>query len=112
MYNYKLKITYKKKESETLYQEELLKVFNIHTFDTKILVEKIQILFNIFNKNFDDIFEIIKKKYKIPFILDNYSCFQILFSWENFFKMHFFLKIYFEKKTINKNIILNHLLNI
>ena len=112
MYNYKLKITYKQKESNTLYQEELLKVFNMDNFDTKILVEKIQILFNIFNKKFYDIFEIIKKKYKTPFILDNFSCFQILFSWENLFKMHKFLEIYFEKNIINKNIILDHLLNI
>lgn len=116
MYNCNFNITYKNKDNEnetdSLYQKEILKAFKIEEFDTKILVEKITLLFNKFNKYFNEIFEIIKKKYKTPFILDDFSCFQILFSWENFFIMHQFLEMYFNKKKIEKNIILKHLLNI
>ncbi len=114
MYNYNFKITYKNNEKETdsLYQQEILKAFKMEEFDTKILVEKITLLFNKFKNDFDEIFEIIKKRYKTPFHLDDFSCFQILFSWENFFIMHQFLEIYFNKKKIEKNIILKHLLNI
>ena len=116
MYNYNFKVTYKddknEKESNILYQQEILKAFNMEEFDTNILVKKITILFNKFNKDFNEIFEMIKKRYKIPFILDDFACFQILFSWENFFKIHQFLKIYFNENKMEKNIILKHLLNI
>lgn len=116
MYNYDFKITYKnkdnEKETDTIYRSEILKAFNMEIFNTKNLVEKVTVLFNIFKNDFSDIFKIIKKKYKTPFNLDDFSCFQILFSWEHFFIMHSFLEIYFNKKKIEKNIILNHLLNI
>jgi len=116
MYNYNFNITYKNKDNEnetnSLYRQEILKAFIMEEFDTKILVEKITLLFNKFKNDFDDIFEIVKKRYKTPFILDDFSCFQILFSWEIFFIMHQFLQIYFNKKKIEKNIILKHLLNI
>jgi hypothetical protein len=112
MYNCDFEMTYTKHDSNDIYQKELLKAFNMKSFNNKNLIKKINVLFNIFNSKFNDIFELIKKKYKTPFILDNFSCFQILFSWENLFKTHTFLQIYLKKNEINTNIILKHLLNI
>lgn len=116
MYNFNFKISYKnkdnEKETDTIYREEILKAFNMEVFDTKVLVEKVTVLFNIFKNDFSDIFKNIKKRCNTLFILDDFSCFQILFSWEHFFIMHSFLEIYFNEKKIEKNIILNHLLNI
>jgi len=111
MYNFSFEMTYKNKDNET-YQKELLKVFNMETFNQEILMNKISILFSKFNNELKDIFEIIKKRYKFPFEIDDFSCFQILFSWENLETTHLFFQNYFKNKKINKNIISKHLLNI
>ena len=84
----------------------------IETFNQEILMNKINTLFSKFNNEIKDIFEIIKKRYKFPFEIDDFSCFQILFSWENLETTHLFFQNYFKNKKINKNIISKHLLNI
>ena len=111
MYNYNFEMTYKSKDDET-YRKELLKALNIEKFDTKIMVEKLNNLLKLFNDECKDFFDIIRKKYKVPFELDDFSCFQILFSWENLDKMHETLKYFFINNVFDKKIILEHLLNI
>ena len=112
MYNCDFKMEYKEKNCNKLYQKDLLKAFDMEIFDNKILIQKINVLFNIFNKDFSDIYEKIKEKYKMPFILDDFTCFQVLFSWENLIKTHEFLELYFKQNITNKDIILKHLLNL
>lgn len=111
MYNYNFEMTYKSKDDKT-YRKELLKALNMDVFDTKIMIKKLNVLLNLLEKEFEDIFNVIKKRYKVPFELDNFSCFQILFSWENLDKTHETLKYFFNNNIFNKKIILEHLLNI
>ena len=111
MYNFNFEMTYREKDNET-YQNELLKALKMKSYDTKIMTQKIQILFDKFKLDLKEVFEIIKKKYKVPFKLDDFTCFQILFSWENLDKTHTVFKHFFINNKFEKNIILEHLLNI
>ena len=104
-------MTYKSKDDET-YRKELLKALNMETYNTKIMINTLKKLLTVLKEHFSEIFNKIREKYTLPFKLDDFSCFQILFSWENLDKTHETLKYYFTNNIFNKKIILKHLLNI
>tara|TARA_Y100000389_G_scaffold193898_1_gene223219 strand:- start:2263 stop:2628 length:366 start_codon:yes stop_codon:yes gene_type:complete len=107
---YKL-ITDNISESNMLYQIQLTQVFNLNQYDDTIINTKINNLYQEikYNKYIILFIQNIKNK-NSNIILDDITCFKLLFSYDcfnNFIKCLFQLK---NKKTI-QNVLFNNVIN-
>ena len=92
MYNYELILTYKdpsnNDNSDELYKKEFLDVFNLETYDEKIINEELDNLYYLQKNVFDIILKYISENHKFPIELTPEQCFPFLFSWEYFHITH------------------------
>jgi len=92
MYNYELILTYKdpsnNDNSDKLYKKEFLDVFNLETYDEKIINEELDNLYYSQKSVFDVILKYISENHKFPIELTPEQCFPFLFSWEYFHITH------------------------
>jgi len=97
-------------DSELLYKIQLLQVFNLGSFDEKVILEKQNNLFNTIkdNSQIKEILNLIKKKHSLN---DDFISFQLLFSFHYLNYFHYCMR-----DIINNNEILesnyNNLINI
>tara|TARA_X000000950_G_C13921406_1_gene663650 strand:+ start:20109 stop:20492 length:384 start_codon:yes stop_codon:yes gene_type:complete len=108
LYNTSLNIDYKhekyKNENNSEYQKQFLKAFHIEKYDEKIVIEKMdQIYDDICNdNNMKKLFNEVKNRNKIfPFELKDKDLFSLLFSYDTFDLVHLFIKDYYENDYVN-----------
>ena len=108
LYNTSLNIDYKhekyKNENNIEYQKQFLKAFYIEKYDEKIVIEKMdQIYDDICNdNNMKKLFNEVKNRNKIfPFELKDKDLFSLLFSYDTFDLLHLFIKDYYENDYVN-----------
>ena len=92
MYNFNLILTYKdpsnNDSSDILYKKEFLDVFNLETYDEKIINEELDNLYYKQKSAFTEILKYISNNHKFPIELTPEQCFPFLFSWEYFYITH------------------------
>lgn len=86
-------------ESNMLYQIQLLQLFNLKNYNESLLNEKINLLYTHL-QSYSQIIQLIQLiKDKNPnIIIDNNTCFKILFSYDYFFT---FIKCLYQIKNNN-----------
>ena len=88
MYNYSLKLTYKA-SSDDVYRDELMKVFNIESYDGNAINDTInKELIPLVRDYFQPVYETMNKHNRFPFPLDESVCMTLLLSWEYFYLFH------------------------
>ena len=92
MYNFDFILTYKdpsnNDNSEELYRKEFLNVFNLETYDEKIINNELDNLYYSQKSVFDVILKYFSENHKFPIELTPEQCFPFLFSWEYFYITH------------------------
>ena len=107
LYNTSLNIDYKDEQYEDKhceFQKQFLKAFYIGSYDEKIMIEKMDEIYNDISNdsNMKKLFDEIKKRNKIfPFELKNKDMFSLLFSYDTFDLIHLFIKDYYENDYID-----------
>ena len=102
MYNYSLKLSYKKSDNDDTYRKELLKAMNLENYNNDDIfnVIKTEIL-PFVEPHFDEVFTLIKTYSEFPFSLNNEACVILLFAWEYFDLLHLCLGEIKENKVEN-----------
>jgi hypothetical protein len=108
-YNYSLGLTYRKSDIDTVYRREFLQVFNMKEYDDDILAKKIDFLYENIKDDIKECIVFIKTHNQFPFELSDVICFQMLFTWENFFETHQYIRELLDNKINNKQMLLEHL---
>ena len=81
MYNFSLKLKYRNNgETDDLFRKEFLEVLGLPAFEYNIVRNKMDILYNKYQKFFTSCIKIIKDNNQFPFALTDIMAFQILFS--------------------------------
>jgi len=92
MYDFDLILTYKdpsnNDNSEEIYRKEFLNVFNLETYDEKIINKELDNLDYSQKTVFDVILKYFSENHKFPIELTPEQCFPFLFSWEYFNLTH------------------------
>ena len=92
MYNFDLILTYKdpsnNDNSDELYRNEFLDVFNLESYDEKNINEELNNLYYKQQSIFSVILKYFSENHKFPIELTPEQCFPFLFSWEYFYITH------------------------
>jgi len=108
LYNTSLNIDYKNEkynsqQKHEMFQNQFLKAFYIEIYDEKIVIKKLDQIYNDISNdnNMKKLFNEIKKKNKIfPFDLSDKDMFSLLFSYDTFDLIHLFIQDFYEKDYI------------
>jgi hypothetical protein len=97
MYNYSLKLTYRKK-NDTIYRKELLEAFHLKEYTDKIN-ERIDDLYKTIKNDYSDIIKCLHENDPLTSFgsIDEAGCFMILFSWQYFYENHSLIQSIFQK---------------
>ena len=109
LYNTSLNIDYKNtkyksQDQNEIYRTQILKAFYIETYDIKVVIEKMDKIYNDIShdNNMKKLFNEIKKRNNIfPFDLSNKDMFSLLFSYDTFDLIHLFICDYYEHDFIS-----------
>ena len=107
LYNTSLNIDYKDekyKDKTGEFQKQFLKAFYIESYDEKIIIEKMDEIYNDISNdnNMKKLFNEIKKRNKIfPFDLTDKDMFSLLFSYDTFDLLHLFIQEFYEKEYVS-----------
>jgi len=89
MYNYSLKLTYNNSSDDNIYRNELMKVFNIETYNGDKINDTInKELIPLAKDYFQPVYEIMNNNNRFPFPLDESVCITLLLSWEYLYLFH------------------------
>ena len=89
MYNHLLKLTYRNFESDDVYRNEILAVFNLKKYDDDLISNEIKnSILPLIEPHFKEIFSLLKTQTPFPFELDNILCVTLLLSWQFFDLFH------------------------
>jgi len=110
MYNYYSKMYYMDEKDDFLsncqYKKDILKAFSLQTYNHEKIMQGIDMLYKKFEDN-DQVQELLTniklKKYLPSFLMNNETCFILLFSFENFNYFHKCLGYLLEDKPINED---------
>jgi len=91
-YNYSAKLGYRLGE-DTLYRGELLSCFYMKKYDDEIIA-RMNELYDEVSQHYKEIIELVKNTNPLSKVrlLDDKSCFMILFSWDYFYENHQLLR--------------------
>ena len=109
LYNTSLNIDYKdekynSQQQHEIFQKQFLKAFCIGSYDEKIIIEKMDEIYNDISNdnNMKKLFNEIKKRNKIfPFDLTDKDMFSLLFSYDTFDLLHLFIQEFYEKEYVS-----------
>ena len=110
MYNYSFNMSYLDVQDEFLsnsqYKKDLLKAFSLQTYNHEKIMKEIEVLYDKLKDN-AQIIEILTniklKKYLPSFLMNNESCFVLLFSFENVNYFHKCLGYLLKNKPIDED---------
>jgi hypothetical protein len=104
MYNYSIDLTYRIKNSDRQYRNEILAVFNVKEYNEEIIDKQEKLLEKV-ESFYIDILDLVKTNDRLALIrnINKNDCFCLLFSWDYFFENHSLLKAIFNKE--NKEVI-------
>jgi len=89
MYNYSFKLTYNTSADDDIYRNELMRVFNIQTYDGDIINDVInKEIIPMLKGHFEPIYKIMNDYNKFPFPLEIPICITLLLGWEYFYLFH------------------------
>ena len=108
LYNTSLNIDYKNEkynsqQKHEMFQKQFLKAFYIEMYDEKIIIKKMDQIYNDISNdnNMKKLFNEIKKRNKIfPFDLSDKDMFSLLFSYDTFDLIHLFIQDFYEKDYV------------
>ena len=110
MYNYSFKMSYMDERDEFLsnsqYKKDLLEAFSLQTYNHEKIMKEIETLYDKLKDNvqIQEILTNMKlKKYLPSFLMNNESCFILLFSFENVNYFHKCLGYLLEDKPIDED---------